>query len=195
MASVETIAELAGLSTENVADRLEAFTEKGWVRFRAGALTGWSLTPAGRVEGAGRVADETAVTGTRDRIEAAYGQFLAQNQRFLEVCTDWQLLPAEPGRRREAPNDHSDAGYDTTVIAELRAIDGEVQSVCKELAATLGRFGHYGDRFALALAHVEAGETDWFTRPVIDSYHSVWFELHEDLLTTLGIERSREGSA
>ena len=29
---------------------------------------------------------------------------------------------------------------------------------------------------------------------MIDSYHTVWFELHEDLLATLGIERSSEGS-
>jgi hypothetical protein len=28
---------------------------------------------------------------------------------------------------------------------------------------------------------------------VIDSYHTVWFELHEDLLSTLGIERASEG--
>jgi hypothetical protein len=27
---------------------------------------------------------------------------------------------------------------------------------------------------------------------MIDSYHSVWFELHEDLLATLGIERGSE---
>ena len=30
------------------------------------------------------------------------------------------------------------------------------------------------------------------TKPMIDSYHSVWFELHEDLLATLGIERGSE---
>ena len=33
---------------------------------------------------------------------------------------------------------------------------------------------------------------EWFTRPMIDSYHTVWFELHENLLATLGIERARE---
>ena len=38
-----------------------------------------------------------------------------------------------------------------------------------------------------------AGDTDWFTKPMIPSYHTVWFELHEDLLATLGIERGSEG--
>ncbi len=30
---------------------------------------------------------------------------------------------------------------------------------------------------------------------MIDSYHTVWFELHENLLATLGIERAREGES
>jgi hypothetical protein len=29
---------------------------------------------------------------------------------------------------------------------------------------------------------------------MIDSYHTVWFQLHEDLLNTLGIERSKEAA-
>ena len=48
-------------------------------------------------------------------------------------------------------------------------------------------------RCALAMARVAAGEHDFFTKPIIDSFHTVWFELHEDLLTSLGLERSQEG--
>jgi len=40
---------------------------------------------------------------------------------------------------------------------------------------------------------VSAGDVDWFTKPMIPSYHTVWFEMHEDLLCTLGIERGSEG--
>ena len=29
---------------------------------------------------------------------------------------------------------------------------------------------------------MRAGDSDWFTKPMIASYHTVWFELHEDLL-------------
>ena len=68
-----------------------------------------------------------------------------------------------------------------------------MQPICAELAATLERFGSYGPRLAEARARVEGGDVDWFTKPMIDSYHTVWFELHEDLLATLGIERSTEG--
>ncbi|MCS5679761.1 MAG: hypothetical protein NZ603_07680, partial [Acidimicrobiales bacterium] len=60
------------------------------------------------------------------------------------------------------------------------------------------RFDGYGRRFSEALRRVVAGEIDWFTGVMmdvvwIDSYHTVWFELHENLLATLGIERAKEG--
>jgi hypothetical protein len=194
LASADAVADVMGLPPDDVADRLGAFAEKGWVKYRDAALTGWSLTPAGRVEAVGRLTDEVEATGTRPAVEALYQQFLGQNQHFLDVCTDWQVLPAEPGRRRETPNSHGDAAYDARVIGELRSLDGDIQQVCRGLAATLTRFAHYGPRFERALERVEAGDTDWFTRPVIDSYHTIWFELHEDLLATLGIERHKEGA-
>src|SRR5918994_378376 len=42
-----------------------------------------------------------------------------------------------------------------------------------------------------ARRRVEDGEHDWFTSPRIDSYHTVWMELHEELLVALGRERGR----
>ena len=56
----------------------------------------------------------------------------------------------------------------------------------------LARFGGYRGRLSNALARAREGGVDWVTRPVIDSYHTVWFELHEDLLATLGRTRSAE---
>jgi hypothetical protein len=62
----------------------------------------------------------------------------------------------------------------------------------EDLVAALERYTPYLPRFETALAKLGAGELEWFTKPLIDSYHTVWFELHEDLLSTLGIERSQE---
>ena len=90
-------------------------------------------------------------------------------------------------------NDHSDPEYDKGVIARLRDVDTAVQPVCQDLADVLDRFAGYGPRLANAIDRVEAGDTDYATKPMIDSYHTVWFELHEDLLATLGIERAKEG--
>jgi hypothetical protein len=36
---------------------------------------------------------------------------------------------------------------------------------------------------------VDRGERSWVAQPKIDSCHTVWMELHEDLLATLGLER------
>jgi hypothetical protein len=66
--------------------------------------------------------------------------------------------------------------------------------VCGDLADALDRFAHYGPRLGHAIDRVEAGEVEYATKPMIDSYHTVWFELHEDLLSTLGKERASEES-
>jgi hypothetical protein len=42
---------------------------------------------------------------------------------------------------------------------------------------------------------VLTGDHDWFTKPILASYHTVWFELHEDLLATLGLDRASETAA
>jgi hypothetical protein len=69
-------------------------------------------------------------------------------------------------------------------------MDGALQ----ELGRVLARFGVYDQRFDHAAVRVASGDHDWFTKPSIDSYHTVWFELHENLLATLGIDRSSEQS-
>jgi hypothetical protein len=89
-------------------------------------------------------------------------------------------------------NDHTDATHDAAAVAELAALDDAVQPIVADLADALGRFGGYGPRLAAALGKVQGGDGDWFTKPTIDSYHTVWFELHENLLATLGIERGAE---
>ena len=60
------------------------------------------------------------------------------------------------------------------------------------MASLLDRFSGYSPRLSAARRRVVAGEHEWLTRPTIDSYHTVWFELHEDLLATLGRTRTQE---
>jgi hypothetical protein len=64
--------------------------------------------------------------------------------------------------------------------------------VCADLARALVRFRPYGPRLSGSLSRVEAGEHQWFTGALVESYHTVWFELHEDLLATLAIQRGKE---
>lgn len=64
--------------------------------------------------------------------------------------------------------------------------------VTRSLAGSLWRFRGYAERLDAAHQRVRAGDHEWITAPSIDSYHTVWFELHEDLLATLGRDRSQE---
>jgi len=172
-------------------DVLARAAAAGWARHRDGRLAGWSLTVAGRAEAGRLLAAELDGTGLRPAVAGAYGRFLAVNDDLLATCTDWQVRDQATSRL----NDHTDAVYDRGVVERLRAIDAIAQPICADLAAMLHRFEGYGARLAGALGRVAAGGTDWFTRPGIDSYHTVWFELHEDLLATLGIERAKEATA
>lgn len=190
-APAELVAEIAGLPLDAVTSRLEGFRDKEWARYREGVLTGWMLTAAGRAEGERLLADELDGLGVRAEIEAAYRRFLLLNQALLQVCTDWQLRPVE-GVDEPVMNDHSDPAYDADVVAALRSLDTEVQPICADLASLVHRFTGYAGRLTSALDRIDAGEPDWFTKPTIDSYHTVWFELHENLLATLGIERGKE---
>ena len=187
-APAETVAEAVGLDASDVGSRLTAFAEQAWVRHRDGRVSGWMLTPAGRAEGERRLAAELTPEG-HAAIERGYGSFLGLNQRLLDACTDWQLRPVEG---QQVVNDHTDADYDAAVVEGLTALDALAQPVLADLAEVLVRFGGYGPRLTGALAKVQGGDTDWFTKPTIDSYHTVWFELHENLLATLGIERGSE---
>ena len=92
-------------------------------------------------------------------------------------------------------NDHSDRDYDAAILDRLEALHAEMAEVLAALSAALARYGSYAPRFAEALRRLCAGELDYLTKPMIPSYHTVWLELHEDLLATQGINRADEASA
>lgn len=57
-------------------------------------------------------------------------------------------------------------------------------------ALQLPRLSHYSSKLQAAIDKIHAGQTEWLSRPLIDSYHTVWFELHEELILAAG--RTRE---
>jgi hypothetical protein len=162
----------------------------GLVERRGGALAGWRPTPLGVKHDDAWLAEELAAPTVRAAVVTSYRGFLALNQEVLAACTAWQLRGGDGGS--VVANDHSDQSYDAEVVARLAGIHHRAWPVVLGLARTLRRFDRYPLRLAGALERVEAGEGDWFTRPSIDSYHQVWFELHQDLLFTLGLTRGSE---
>ncbi len=187
-ADTRFLAESVGADVGDVERLLLVATEDGFARRRDGSRAGWSLTEEGRKEHERLLAVQLDEAGRRTDVHGVYRSFLTLNGRLLQICTDWQVRDRATGTL----NAHDDPGYDAGVVAQLVDIDCAVQPICAELGGWIDRFGHYGRRLSTALDRVRAGDIDWFTKPTIDSYHTVWFELHEDLLATLGIDRASE---
>jgi len=186
LAETDVLAESTGLDDVTVIRVLEAFAGEGLVTRRQGIeVSGWVLSPQGRAEHEKRLADELDAAGARAGIESLHGRFTELNGPLLQVCTDWQL-------RDGVLNDHSDGAYDAEVVARLSDLHDRAVPVVAALAEGLDRFRGYEPRLQWAVDHVRGGEGAWFDKPLTDSYHTVWFELHEDLLATLGLERAAE---
>jgi hypothetical protein len=142
------------------------------------------LTPAGRT-----AADERfllAGTPFEARVQAAYARFLPLNRSLIQICNDWQV------RSGGVPNDHRDSVYDWAVIDRLVTHDEQTGPILRSLGREVARFAQYRGRLREARRAVEAGEPDWLLSPRIDSYHTVWMQLHEDLLLGLGLGRAEE---
>lgn len=182
------IAGRFGLDLVETTGALGDTEARGWVEQAAFAdLRGWSLTEAGRAENERLLAAELDRAGGAELLADIYREFLPLNARLQRACTEWQLRPTDGDRL--AVNDHSDPGWDTRILDELAAIDRALGPLAGRLTRVLERFSGYDTRFSAALRRAQAGEPGWVEGTNVDSCHRVWFELHEDLIATLGIDR------
>ena len=150
----------------------------------------WRLAADGRAEGQRLLAAELDAARARPVVAGAHERFVALNGMLLRVCTDWQLRNADPSSI--VVNDHADAAYDAAVLARLDGVHRGVLPVCADLTDALGRFGGYATRLTDAHARITHGDVAALDEPAPTSYHGTWFELHEDLVATLGIDRGSE---
>jgi hypothetical protein len=149
---------------------------------------GVRITPEGRV--AHSELARLSVGGDDEQVaRRAYERFLPLNRELLRVCSDWQIRPGG------IPNDHRDARYDWAVLDRLHTLDERVAPVASRLGRTIERFDAYRPRLRAALERVDNGDTEWLNSPRFDSYHTVWMQLHEDLLLAIGGNRSSEPEA
>jgi len=187
-ASSGRVAARFGVPAEEVDDLLLDHEARGWVARSSFARTsGWAITPSGREENERRLAVELTAAAARPVVAAAYQTFLPLNLRLTRAVTDWQIRPDRLDPM--AANDHSDFAWDQRVLRSLTTIGGELRLVAGPVASLLRRFEGYADRYAAALLRVEHGQARWLDAPDLDSVHTVWMQLHEDLIATLGILR------
>jgi hypothetical protein len=171
---------LTGLDAPTVEDLVGKAVAAGHAAVREGRTRTVRLTPEGKEHAAALLRAEATPESTA-AAEVLYASFLPLNTELKELTTAWQMRDGQP-------NDHTDAEYDATVIDRLAVVEAGIADALPA-ETPLGR---YGARFAGALARVRAGDLAAFARPMADSFHDAWMELHQDLLLTLDRERGAD---
>ncbi len=155
------------------------------------AAGSFRLTADGKAVGRERIADDTEAWGV-EPATAALDAFLALDHRMKETVTAWQMREVDGA---QTFNDHSDAAYDAAVLADLAALHEDAAAWLRPLVAGLPRLAAYRERLDRANAAAQGGDQRYVASPRVDSYHSVWFELHEDLILLAGRNRADEVAA
>ncbi|MBT2483097.1 MULTISPECIES: transcriptional regulator [unclassified Microbacterium] len=187
----DAVAARAGTGVDEALRTLREAEREGWVQHLAFAdLDGWSLTDLGKFENEHQLAAERERNDPHQTVAAVYRDFLPLNTRLVRAVTDWQIKPSDDDRF--APNQHSDRAWDGQVLDELTLLGNELAPLVTRLSEVLARFDGYADRYNSALRRAVNGEHDWVDKTKLDSCHRVWFQLHEDLVATLGIDRRTE---
>jgi hypothetical protein len=178
------VAAATGSAEAEVAAALDSLVSAGACKEMNGRFM---LTPEGRDRLNALLAEERP-TVDQDALRATYDEFDAHNSALKQVVTDWQLRDGEP-------NDHTDAAYDAGVVDQLAALHDRFAPLVERMAATAPRRAPDTGRVANPSAHGQAGDHTFIARPIADSYHTVWFELHQDLIGLLGLSRQEEAAS
>lgn len=176
----KAIAGLAGLAVTTVESVLVGAVAGGRVVEIDGK---YMLTPCGQMMLAGEYSRFNDGLRANADFITAYQRFEVINKDLKQLITDWQTM--EVGGKRVG-NDHSNQDYDQRVIGRLGDLHERFESILNKLCAGEPRLQVYSDKLGVALEKAEHGELAWVSDAKLDSYHTVWFELHEDLLRILG---------
>jgi pyruvate,orthophosphate dikinase len=148
----------------------------------------YRLTDSGKERAAELVAKEASAWGA-ERAIAALDAFLELDGRMKDAVTAWQL------KAPDVVNDHADAAYDQGVLDRLGTLHDDATAFFDAHEHPTGRLAVYRERLSRALEQARAGDGRFVASPRVDSYHGVWFELHEDLIQLAGRTREDEVAA
>jgi hypothetical protein len=119
-------------------------------------------------------------------LDQLFDSFLPINRRLRDVCSAWQTRPDG------TPNDHSDSAYDDSVRDRLDEVHSAIGPILRRIAAIEPRLGGYRPRLQEALDKFDEGESKWLASPLMDSYHTVWMQMHQELILMLGLTRAED---
>jgi hypothetical protein len=179
-ASASSVAEFVSLPEDEVAAVLGNAVATGRAVEAKGAF---ALTPLAGVALQGRYGLLYGPLREDAQFRTAYEAFERINKDLKQIITDWQTLSVGG---QVIANDHRDKAHDDAVIDRLGALHERIEPVLATLSRGLPRLGIYGTKLLAALESAEDGDPEWVSDIRRDSYHTVWFELHEDLLRIMG---------
>jgi len=182
-APLSAIAHLAGLSEEQAQGIVAQAVATGRMVEARGA---YALTPLAGVALTARYRRHFGYLREDAAFVAAYEGFERINRTLKQIITDWQTL--DVGGAKVA-NDHSNKAHDEAVIDRLGALHEQAEPILGRLSAGLPRLKYYAEKLLAALEASEDGDHEWVSDIRRDSYHTAWFELHEELLRIMGRER------
>ena len=182
-AFIEDVASLTGLDEA----RVRTLVTEAVTRGRLNEVNGkYLLTPTAQITLQGVYAKVYAALRGDADFRADYEAFERINDELKQLMTDWQTLTI--GGETVA-NDHSDPEYDQRIISRLGGLHDRAERLLERLAQNVPRTGYYSRQLLSALEKTENGDIRWVSDATIGSYHTVWFELHEDLLRVMGLAR------
>jgi hypothetical protein len=182
----ERLAEVVGIPVGAVSAELDRMVGLGFVK--AGGGGSFRLTAEGQ-QALGELLRRERADLAHDDLTSCYEEWLNHNGSVKATVTRWQIRPGG------APNDHCDADYDRSVVGDLVTELDRAASVLGRIVAALPRLERYPLRLRTALDRAVGGDQAYVARPTVDSFHQVWFELHEEMIGALGRSRIDEAEA
>ena len=146
----------------------------------------YALAPLARVALDGQYSREYASLRSDAAFLEAYEAFERINVQLKGLITEWQTIALGSTR---VPNDHADRDYDDRVIGKLGDLHERAERIVREFERGVPRFKYYRTHLSAALEKAEDGALEWVSDVRLPSYHTLWFELHEDVLRLLGRKR------
>ena len=169
MATAGDIAAAVGLPQDVAEAQLATAVEKGWAMTVDGR---YLVVPDGTSavhEYYGRLYGPLRGDAA---VEGWYARFETLNDQFIKAVSDWQ----------KNEEDEKAKGKVLKVVERLIKALGD-------LVPEIPRYESYLRRFTESVGRVDRGEREYVCGPSIDSVHTIWFELHEDILSVLGRPR------
>lgn len=136
-------------------------------------------TPAGETALSDWFAADRAALGTA--ATKLHQQFQPLDAELKRLASAWQLAEAADNWERRLE-----------IVEALASLHHQLRVLFSRHNEAIGRFDDYIRRLGKALAHVREGRTAYVASLSVDSYHTAWFQMHEDLLRVLDEQRDSE---